>query len=106
LAVCGLMLPMAAQAAPTLKTAPARMLPPVQLRGYGKVSGTFSELPNGASLLEINCESVAKAQLVHAKYLSDLGLLPGVAEITLPNQVAAREIAGQGAVAALRDGAE
>ena len=77
------------------------------LRGYGTVAGTSWQLKNpagAASVLQISCESVAKAQLVQAKYLSDLSLLPGVREIELPQKIAAREVAGQGAVAALRDG--
>ncbi|MDQ3815346.1 MAG: beta-galactosidase, partial [Armatimonadota bacterium] len=87
---------------------PTLTLAPIQLRGYGKVSGQFRKIdqPPGASILQITCESAAKAQIVHAKYLSDLGLLPGVTEITLPDGVTAPEVAGQGAIAALRAGAQ
>jgi len=55
--------------------------PAAPLRGYGKVSGAYArwELPGGsASILCIRCESPEKAKIVHAKYLSDLGVLPGV----------------------------
>lgn len=85
---------------------PTTVLPPAALRGYGTIAGRFWSLaqPTGASLLQIDCESVSKAQLLHAKYLSDLGLLPGVKRVTLPNRVEASEVAGQGAVCALRDG--
>ena len=85
---------------------PASVLSPLELRGYGTIAGKFQNLqqPAGASLLEISCEGVAKAQLLHAKYLSDLSLLPGV-KSTTTNNFEAREIAGQGAVCALRDGA-
>ncbi|MDQ3815674.1 MAG: hypothetical protein M3347_17305, partial [Armatimonadota bacterium] len=73
---------------------PTLTLAPVQLRGYGKVSGQFRKIdqPPGASVLQITCESAAKAQIVHAKYVSDLGLPPGVSEITLPGGVVAREV--------------
>jgi len=37
----------------------------------------------GISLLRIRCASAKAAQLVHAKYLSDLVLLPGVAQTRL-----------------------
>ena len=85
-------------------------LPPVTLRGYGKVSGDFStlQLPSGrASVLRAQCADVAHAQLLHAKYLSDLGLLPGVAKHTLnvgKSQIAIQEVSGQGSIAALRAG--
>jgi hypothetical protein len=58
--------------------------PPVQLRGYGTVSGDYARwnLPGGgASILHIGCESSDKAKLVHAKYLSDLGVLPGIRDV-------------------------
>ena len=105
IALCARLLPATAESAPLLNAAPEETLPSVQLRGYGKVSGRFWLLgrPAGASVLQIDCESVAKAQLVHAKYLSDLGLLPGMNGTVLPGSVAAHEVAEQGAVAALRD---
>jgi len=76
------------------------------LRGYGALSGTYRTLPSmpGASVLVIVCESTAKAQLVAAKYLSDLACLPGVTDAALPSTppITAHQIAGQGAVAAVR----
>ena len=60
--------------------------PSVPLRGYGKVSGNYArwELPAGsASMLRIGCESADKAKIVHAKYLSDLGVLPGIRDAVL-----------------------
>lgn len=75
-------------------------LPPVSLRGYGTLSGTFSELPKGASSLEISSQTPAKAQLVQAKYLSDLSVLPGVE--FRPDGVAIAR--GQGAIVAARVG--
>src|ERR1700729_4340684 len=54
---------------------------PVTLRGFGTVSARLFPLPDaGGSLLTIECDSSARAALVHAKYLSDLVLLPGVRE--------------------------
>ena len=56
-------------------------LPPMTLRGYGTLTATFKLLFTGAaSLTHIVCESPQKALLVQAKYLSDLGLLPGTSE--------------------------
>ncbi|WPJ96773.1 beta-galactosidase trimerization domain-containing protein [Coraliomargarita algicola] len=52
--------------------------PAKELRGYGTVSGTDGMLASGANLLTIECESPEKAELLQAKYLSDLGLLPQV----------------------------
>ena len=91
-----------------VSSTPSVLLGTVNLRGYGAVSGTYrtmSLLP-GASVLEITCESTAKAQLVLAKYLSDLGCLPGVSDVALPATpaITAHEITGQGAVAAVRLG--
>jgi hypothetical protein len=85
--------------------APVR-LETINLRGYGALSGTYRALPSmpDAFVLEITCESTAKAQLVAAKYLSDLACLPGVTDATLPSTppIAAHQIAGQGAIAAVR----
>ena len=89
-----------------------QVLPSVKLRGYGAVAGEFSatRLPGGGgSLLQIHCEDVAKARLLHAKYLSDLGLLPGVRAGTLAGPggpVAYRAIDRQGAIAAVRAGGD
>jgi hypothetical protein len=58
-------------------------LPEKALRGFGKLSADSVDLGGGVSLLRIQCSSVDAARLVHAKYLSDLILLPGVAPATL-----------------------
>jgi len=76
--------------------------PAVKLRGYGTVSGDLTALQHGASRLTIHCESEAKARLLEAKYLSDLGLLPGVT--SSPGNLAERQVQGQGIIAASRDG--
>ena len=53
-------------------------LPPLKLRGYGTLAATFRTLHAGqSSLTHVTCESPRKALLVQAKYLSDLGCLPG-----------------------------
>lgn len=75
-------------------------LPAVKLRGYGNISGWFENLPGNASRLSIACESAAKAQLLHAKYLSDLSALPGVGA----ERDGVRVVSGQGAIAAARQG--
>jgi hypothetical protein len=83
--------------------------PPVKLRGYGTLSAE-QKLIAGApqsSVLVVTCDSEAKAQLVLAKYLSDLGELPGVTPLPLTTPlgpVAARQAGAQGAVAAVRCG--
>jgi hypothetical protein len=85
-------------------------MPSVSLRGYGPLSGclwTVTGQPSPASLLQINCVSDAKAQLVLAKYLSDLGLLPGVRLVQIVAKrgtITARSVENQGAIAALRSG--
>jgi hypothetical protein len=85
-------------------------LPVVSLRGYGPLSGyqwTAAGQPPPVSLLEIHCTSDAKAQLLLAKYLSDLGLLPGVGPVQIATKrgpISARAIENQGAIAALRSG--
>ncbi len=61
--------------------------PPVKLRGYGTLSGTFtSDILDGqpVSVLKIVCEDKAKAQLLQAKYLSDLQILPGIKPLAIP----------------------
>ena len=58
--------------------------PPTTLRGYGAISAVFRPLHDGqSSLTHIHCESPQKALLTQAKYLSDLGLLPGARSDTL-----------------------
>ncbi len=83
--------------------------PLLKLRGYGGISGMFLVSPDTkpASLLAIHCENSAKAAVLQAKYLSDLGLLPGVTPQVIPTKrgtIVARQVAGQGIVAALRSG--
>ena len=99
--VCALAIPLAlapmGHAQPVTQT-----LAPVSLRGYGTVSGIYKALPNGASSLEISCQSPAQAQLTQAKYLSDLGVLPGV-QFKNDGVALAR---GQGAIVAARQGSK
>ena len=95
----------------SLHLAAQESLSDVTLRGYGKVSGTLFISPNAkpVSLLAIHCESRAKAQILQAKYLSDLGLLPGVISLKIPTQrgyLAARLVQGQGDIAAIRSDAD
>jgi hypothetical protein len=97
-------------AAESAMPASAVRLEPVKLRGYGVLSGAYWAMPSlpEASVLQITCESTAKAQLVLAKYLSDLECLPGVADAALPSlpAVTAHQVAGQGAIAAVRTGSQ
>jgi hypothetical protein len=83
--------------------------PAIKLRAYGTLSAERHVLPGQpqASVLVITCESEAKAQLVLAKYLSDLGELAGVNPLPLDTargKVSARQIDNQGAIAAARAG--
>ncbi|MDR3401447.1 MAG: beta-galactosidase [Chthoniobacter sp.] len=91
---------------PQTGVAPTTVLAPTQLRGYGTLKGRYWRLAvsSAASLLEIQCDDADKARITQAKYFSDLACLPGVTKFVLPSGVAAREISGQGAVVALRDG--
>jgi hypothetical protein len=106
-------------AAPVLATARAeeppalserQELPAVRLRGYGTVSGTLRQAADSSSsVLEIRCESEAKARIVQAKFLSDLGLLPGVTRkqtTTHRGKLGVSEVVGQGSLAAVRGGAK
>jgi hypothetical protein len=80
---------------------------PVKLRGYGTLSGARMEIGPQSAILRVTAESVPKAQLVLAKYLSDLGELPGVKPqlmTTADGSLSAREIEGQGAAVAIRSG--
>ena len=67
----------AAFAAGVPTTPPSETFAPIDLRGYGTVSGALWKLDN-ESVLEIDCQDPDKAKLVQAKYLSDLQVLPGV----------------------------
>ena len=83
--------------------------PPVKLRAYGTLAGDLKTVPGSpqSSVLRITCESIPKAQLVLAKYLSDLGLLPGVTPLSLESErgpFAAQQVDKQGVVAAARCG--
>lgn len=84
--------------------------PMVELRGYGKISGSLKTFPLGdgdASILALRCESEDKAKLALAKYLSDLKTLPGVAMGTIPTPqgpIPICDIEGQGMIAGLRAG--
>ena len=65
----------------------------------------MTQAGSGASLLTIQCADEDKARLLEAKYLSDLGLLPGVsarAVQTSRGALAARAVDGQGLIAAVR----
>ncbi len=82
-------------------------LPPVKLRGYGVISATLRRTVAAptASALDVTCENEDKARIVHAKFLSDFELLPGVARAELPTargNVAVRHVLGQGSIAAVR----
>ena len=93
----------------TLPVSGERYFPPAKLRAYGTLSAEQKFIPGQpqSSVMSITCDDVPKAQLVLAKYLSDLGLLPGVNPLpidTALGKVAAREIDSQGAIAAARVG--
>jgi hypothetical protein len=81
----------------------------IKLRAYGTLSGESKTVAGSpqSSVLLINCDSVPKAQLVLAKYLSDLGLLPGISPLSLTTDrgaVSAHMADKQGAIAAARVG--
>ncbi|HET6299832.1 MAG TPA: hypothetical protein VFG33_41100, partial [Kribbella sp.] len=71
-----------AQAAPASSLNPVHV-PPKALRGFGSLQADFTPLGNHSSLLQIQCQTTDLARLAHAKYLSDLILLPGVTSTTL-----------------------
>ena len=98
---------------PPSSLAVGQELPPIKLRGYGVLSATLREATSrpsdarDASALEIKCETDDKARLVQAKFLSDLEALTGVSRAELATSignVAARRVAGQGDIAAIRAG--
>ena len=74
--------------------------PERDLRGYGRL---IAESHRGAdrAILQIECENVRRAQVVHAKYVSDLQLFGGVKEIEIDG-LPAFEVDGQGYIAAMR----
>lgn len=84
--------------------------PAVKLRGYGEVSGTllrFDAAGWKASSLHIACENPEKAKVLHAKFISDLGLLPGVKaeKVATPaGEVSALAVEHQGYTLALVSG--
>jgi hypothetical protein len=83
-----------------------REWPAATLRGYGELSAKASE---GELFyrLEIRCESVEKAEIVHAKFVSDLHALGGVQDETRPMGGVAVPVVvapGQGVVSAFRVG--
>ncbi len=93
LAACALLLPLAVyclawsgdhlDAAP-LSAPQSAEYPPLKLRGYGVLAGSFTAAESdghAAGALRIVCADEEKAKLVLAKYLSDLQLLPGVEKI-------------------------
>ena len=80
--------------------ASSRTFGPVDLRGYGAVSGSF-RVETGGSVLEITCEDESKAKLLQAKYLSDLAALPGV-NIEAGRNPTVYAVDAQGSVAAFR----
>lgn len=84
--------------------------PPLKLRGYGTLAGTLTSVDldgQPASILKITCADDTKAQLLQAKYLSDLRVLPGITPGSIPGVAgaAAYQFADQGALLAARDGA-
>ncbi len=95
----------------TLPAQEREQFPAIKLRAYGELSGEAlpaSGDPQG-STLRITCESEPKAQLLLAKYLSDLGLLSGVTPLPLKTArgpLAARQVEGQGTIAAARIGSQ
>ncbi len=77
-------------------------LPPANLRGYGVISAQIENRVTEntkVSVTRVTCEDRDKAALLHAKYLSDLQGLPGVAAVQFfagGRQVPAWQIEGQG----------
>jgi hypothetical protein len=92
-----------ARPAATLESQAAPILPAVNLRGYGTIAAEMKSLSAQgakASVLRITCQSQPKAELLLAKYLSDLQALPGVAAGKLPvaggRDLPAWQVTGQG----------
>ncbi|HEY3397884.1 MAG TPA: hypothetical protein VGM19_09540 [Armatimonadota bacterium] len=86
-------------------------IPARKLRGFGELAGDFVVYQSAAgqgSLLAISCADVAKAKIVHAKYLSDLHLVLAVQDETVSVgtvAVPAVDVPDQGMIAAFRQGA-
>ena len=84
------------------------VLPPANLRGYGRLAATqyeFRLFGRPATILAIDCENAEKGKLTLAKYLSDLGVLAGTTEKTLTTargNLQYREVEEQGVIAAVR----
>ncbi|HEY3319306.1 MAG TPA: hypothetical protein VGP72_02375 [Planctomycetota bacterium] len=80
-------------------------IPARELRGFGKLSGKFTRLENGASHLEIACESEERARIVHAKYINDLQLFqePQAKTISVGTSQIPVAVVPQGAVTAFRE---
>ncbi|MGE9291013.1 MAG: beta-galactosidase, partial [Puniceicoccales bacterium] len=81
---------------------------PVELRGYGLVSGQVTGSGAG-SILQVNSESPEKAQLLQAKYLSDLSLMPELTERNVrvgQSDLLTLEADDQGVLAALQSANE
>lgn len=82
-----------------------------QLRGFGTVKGVaylWEREGMHGSLLTVACENEEKAKLLHAKYLSDISVLPGVEDRhqKLGDQdVPVKMVKTQGTILALRSGA-
>ena len=79
---------------------PTRIYAPIQLRGYGKLSGVAWNRPEG-TVLEVDCQDSDKAKLVQAKYLSDLQVLPGTKQIS--GTYNSLDVDRQGSIAAFCD---
>lgn len=101
----------AAVLAPLAAAAQTTDFPPVPLRGYGTLSGSVTRAVSAdgspTSVLKINCDSEAKADLVEAKYLSDLQVLPDVQPVAVQGRegaLPAYALEDQGAILAARDG--
>jgi hypothetical protein len=88
--------------------ATTKNFPATRLRGYGTLSGKYSENGTGGSVLKIDCQDAEHARLVQAKYLSDLeelppGTKPGQIEVG-GVRISIRTAEDVGALAVLRNG--
>lgn len=93
-----------------LKLTEEQAFEPRLLRGYGAVQGQAYQWERAAargSLLSIVCENPERAKLLQAKYLSDVSVLPGVADEKRRcggQEIAVKTVQSQGTLAALRTG--